>query len=630
MASEPTAGSPLAAALTYLRRGFSIIPLVPRTKRPAVALAPYLDGTARMTDADVWTYWTAHPGAGVGIVTGPPSGLVVIDVDPRHGGDLEAAARDCPTELASHTGGGGLHLFVRYPGGVVTSGKTSRPGVDRKARGGFVVAPPSCHPETGEPYRWLREGEPSDLPSWALEAPPAGSSAAGGGEDREPWIAATLASPATCLPGAQHETLTRLAWWAAKNLPEDIALGMLTGFAAQLPLSRPSDPWTDAHVKELLASAARKRAGEPTSFATHLGAGRRPWVIARDVTPQVVDWLWVGRLALGKLTVLDGDPAQGKSTLALDLAARISTGAPMPGETTGREPRGVVIVNYEDGVEDTIRPRLEAAGADLSRALIFHLESAPTIPNDLQLIENAIAEVDAAFLVIDPLMAGVSDTADSHNDHKMRRVLRPLAALVERTRVAALAPRHRPKGGGRNAITSGNGSIAIIGAARCGLMVANDPDAGDDPHAHVLAGSKSNLSAAVPTLRYRTVGAVVEAGGGRIETSRIEWLGTSTLSGDAIVAREAAGPARRDAVGDVMQELRDILKDGPKPATEVFARTGRDRDDWTLRRARAALGVQSYQTRGSDSVWMWSLPVATEPPDIAQGGRRALADFDAR
>ena len=85
-------------AVAYVARGWSIIPLVPQTKRPAVlALSPYLTGEARMTADDVDRYWTAHPAAGVGIVTGRPSGLVVIDVDPRHGGNLHEASRRVPT-----------------------------------------------------------------------------------------------------------------------------------------------------------------------------------------------------------------------------------------------------------------------------------------------------------------------------------------------------------------------------------------------------------------------------------------------------------------------------------------------------------------------------------------------------
>src|SRR5207247_4475456 len=120
----------------------------------------------------------------------------VVDCDPRHGGDNEQTARDCPTDLAAHTGGGGLHLFCRHPGGRVPCGKSSRRGVDRKGDGGYVVAAPSIHPDTGEPYRWLNEGEPGELPAWALEKQ---LTQANDDTSSEPWIADALANPQGCV-----------------------------------------------------------------------------------------------------------------------------------------------------------------------------------------------------------------------------------------------------------------------------------------------------------------------------------------------------------------------------------------------------------------------------------------------
>src|SRR5207247_4311487 len=135
--------------------------------------------------------------------------------------------------------------------------------------------------------------------------------------------------------------------------------------------------------------------------------------------------------------------------------------------------------------------------------------------------------------------------------------------------------RHLTKGAKRNAITGGGGSIAIIGAARTGLLVASDPDAPEDPHTHLLAVSKCNYGPKQPTLKYETVSASVkDARGQGIETVKIRWGGTSALSGDGIVAREAARPDRKER--EVMRDLRDLLKDGPLPAAEVYERLGRD------------------------------------------------------
>jgi len=357
-------------------------------------------------------------------------------------------------------------------------------------------------------------------------------------------------------------------------------------------------PLDETEIKKIAESAMRY---EPV-IETHTGS----WAFASDVKPEKIDWVWPGRLACGKVTVLDGDPAQAKTSVTIDLAARVSIGAPMPDEQRRHTPAGAVIVNYEDGAADTIVPRLIAAGADLSRIIIFDLNAAPTISKDEghREIEKAIVTTNAALLVVDPLMAGVSDNADSHNDHKMRRALRPLAAMAERTHVAVLVTRHRPKGGSRSAVTSGNGSIAIIGAARCGLLAAYDPDVPEsDPdrqHCHVLAVSKSNLAMTEPTLRYRTPAASIPGGtpDEPFPTLKVDWLGYSTLSGDAIVARESVCPDRRDVVEDVTQHLRQVLGSGPVPAEEIYERVGRRKDDWALPQAKSRLGVRTEKERG--------------------------------
>src|SRR5437762_11065570 len=93
-----------------------------------------------------------------------------------------------------------------------------------------------------------------------------------------------------------------------------------------------------------------------------------------QLTPRPVTWLWPGRLALGKLAMLDGDPGLGKSLLALDLCARLSTGRPFPDGSSGPGASAAIILNAEDGEEDTTRPRLQALGADLERLFVLHPE----------------------------------------------------------------------------------------------------------------------------------------------------------------------------------------------------------------------------------------------------------------
>ena len=199
-------------------------------------------------------------------------------------------------------------------------------------------------------------------------------------------------------------------------------------------------------------------------------------ILLADVTPERVAWLSRGRLAVGKITMVDGDPGLGKSTAMIELAARITRGEALPDGEKGR-PRGVVIMSAEDGIADTIRPRAEVAGADLRHIRILAEKadgSLPTIPEDIPLIEATLMAMDAALLVVDPLVAFLGWKVNVSRDQDVRRALAPLKAMAERCGVAVVLLRHLNKQLLTNALYRGGGSIGIIGGARFGLMFAYD------------------------------------------------------------------------------------------------------------------------------------------------------------
>jgi hypothetical protein len=172
-ASPPTPGSTEALALRYAARGWNVFPINAGEKTPATAHG-LLDAT---TDPDtIRSWWKDMPDASVGIRCGSASGLVVLDVDPAHGGedslrDLEAKHGPLPATLEAATGGGGLHLFFRHPGRPVrNSAGTLGKGLDLRGDGGYVVAPPSIHP-SGKRYAWLGAGRLEAAPEWILEPP---------------------------------------------------------------------------------------------------------------------------------------------------------------------------------------------------------------------------------------------------------------------------------------------------------------------------------------------------------------------------------------------------------------------------------------------------------------------------
>ncbi|MBI3043464.1 MAG: bifunctional DNA primase/polymerase [Betaproteobacteria bacterium] len=161
----------LAAALRYLERGWSVIPIEPRSKRPVVS---WLDFQSRRpTRAEVMHWFQQRPDANVGIVTGAVSGLVVLDVDDRHGGSeslsrLELSHGPLPLTAEALTGGGGRHLYFAHPGGSVHNRVAFVPGMDVRGDGGCVVAPPSLHPG-GKSYGWAPGRSPEEA---RLAAPP--------------------------------------------------------------------------------------------------------------------------------------------------------------------------------------------------------------------------------------------------------------------------------------------------------------------------------------------------------------------------------------------------------------------------------------------------------------------------
>lgn len=226
-------------------------------------------------------------------------------------------------------------------------------------------------------------------------------------------------------------------------------------------------------------------------------------ILLSEVEPQEVRWLWDQRLALGKVTMLDGDPGMGKSMLTLDLAARTTRGWVMPDTTPGLgEPAGVVLIAPEDNLADTIQPRLRRAGADLSRVAslgtIPVTDSSTGFPyrrpfqlaEDLETLAETIDLVQARLLIIDPVMS-LFGNKDTYRDNDVRAALAPLQMVLETKMVAGMLVRHLTKGSSsNNALYRGSGSIAFVALARTAMMVVNDPY---DPDKSVLLHTKSNI-----------------------------------------------------------------------------------------------------------------------------------------
>ncbi|OBE98986.1 AAA family ATPase [Mycobacterium sp. 852002-10029_SCH5224772] len=293
-----------------------------------------------------------------------------------------------------------------------------------------------------------------------------------------------------------------------------------------------------------------------------------------DVEPERVAWLWPGRIPVGKLVTLDGDPGLGKSTLALAIAATVTRGGRWPDGAICAYPGAVLLMSAEDGLADTVRPRCDAADADVSQ--VHSIEGVPIVdedgertlrpPNlaDIAAIEDAITRTGARLLVIDVVMAYLPTGTDSHKDQDIRRVLSRLAAIADRTGCTILLLRHLNKAKGGDPLYRGGGSIGIVGAARAGMLVAPDPD---DPERRVLAAVKSNLGPAPESLAYRLVAA------GDHGVARVQWEGGTAHTARTLLADHNDGDDddRREVdhwLKAYLQEdggaanARDVIRDG--------------------------------------------------------------------
>jgi AAA domain-containing protein len=223
--------------------------------------------------------------------------------------------------------------------------------------------------------------------------------------------------------------------------------------------------------------------------------------------------------------------------------------------TTGAA--GVVIISAEDGVADTIKPRVMAAGGDPSK--ILFLDTVPegadgerllSLPKDVPIIGRAVGRVEAKLVIIDPLMAFINPRLDPYKDQDVRQALTPLKIMAEDKGAAVVIVRHFTKDSDKKAIHRGGGSIAIGGVARSGLLVAEHPE---DEDRRVLAPFKSNLAKLAPSLEFSLVG----AGNGAV---RVQWGEETTLGADALLAALAA-PKKPPALDKAMDFVRETLKD---------------------------------------------------------------------
>lgn len=341
---------------------------------------------------------------------------------------------------------------------------------------------------------------------------------------------------------------------------------------------------------------------------------------AASVKPEPVHWLWPGWLARGKLHIIAGKAQTGKTTIALDLAACITSDRAFP---NGHRPQPgtVVIWSGEDDIADTLNPRLLAAGADLSRVRFvgnviedgerYQFDPARDVP---ALAAELAAVGDVALLIVDPIVSAVA--GDSHKNAETRRGLQPLVDLAAKHRAALLGVTHYSKGtAGRDPLERVTGSLAFGALARLVFGTVSE-ELDDGTHRRTLARVKSNIGPGGGGFRYGVEQVTLPEHGG-IPASRIAWGEAVEGSARELLAEAEPDDTDRTASGECAQWLREELAAGTRDAWELQRDASRlGYTPKVIRRAREKLGIRpSREGFGPGSRVTWALPaiVAHEP-----------------
>lgn len=340
----------------------------------------------------------------------------------------------------------------------------------------------------------------------------------------------------------------------------------------------------------------------------------------KDIEMKPIDWLWPKRIARGKLTVFAGNPGLGKSQLTAWLASIVSKGGDWPDSSGSGNKGGVIIISAEDDPADIIKPRLIAAGADVSAC---HLLQAVKTTNshgqqgkrcldltkDIEKLDALFRRIDGlSLIIIDPISAYMGDT-NSHNNSEIRGMLTPLNDVAASHNVAVVVVTHLNKSSEQDMIGRVIGSIGLIAAARAGYAVIKDEQ---HPEIRYFLPIKNNIGNDHDGFAFQIEG--VNLGNG-IETSKIVW-NPGTVDAHRVLYPEQP-EQKTNATSTACDFLSEKLSQGPVLVKDLFEEgeaAGFSKP--VLRRAQQKLGI-IRKKHGMAGGWKWRLP-GTEDDEVTE------------
>ncbi len=306
-----------------------------------------------------------------------------------------------------------------------------------------------------------------------------------------------------------------------------------------------------------------------------------------EVEAQEIDWLWYPYIPYGKITVIQGDPGDGKTTVVLAIAAAVTTGAALPETGKAAPPMSVIFQTAEDGLGDTVKPRLVQSGADCGRVIVIDESEKELSLSDIR-IEQAIEQTGAKLFILDPLQAYLGADVDMHRANEIRPVLKRISGVAEKTGCAIVVIGHLNKGGSKSQYR-GLGSIDIQAAARSVLTVGRIKG---KQYTRAIVQGKNNLAP-----EGQAIGFELDPQTG------FRWIGVLSVTIDELLS--GVMPERDTTYDRAIAFLQTELAEGEQPAAYLFEKANSEGvQERTLRSAKQALAVPSFKR---DKRWFWGV-----------------------
>ena len=311
-----------------------------------------------------------------------------------------------------------------------------------------------------------------------------------------------------------------------------------------------------------------------------------PVIKMSDVEEKVVQWLWYPFIPFGKVTLIQGNPGKGKTWLAMALCAYCTAGRELP-NALPIEPFNVFYQTAEDGVGDTIKPRLAKCGADMTRVRFINEEEKQLSMTD-ERIEKAIRQNNVRLMIMDPIQAYLGANVDMNRANEIRPLFRNLSNIAERTGCAIVLIGHLNKKEGTKGLYRSLGSIDVVAAARSVLQVERDQK---DTDIRIVRQIKNSLAPSDGEIRFSIT---AEMG--------FQWLECKSTF---VSSEQPKVPEFESKTEKAAYLIKKLLSDGDMRAREIYMRM---KDEGISRRTaentKKELGIRSYRKMRQ---WYWSI-----------------------